>query len=62
MSQYCIILKLFLIPDTLILVFNNEKVPLLRTNIAWPSDKSIKYQNPPEPLKEGNLFIIFNFI
>uniref|UniRef100_A0A2S2Q413 Cell cycle control protein 50A n=1 Tax=Sipha flava TaxID=143950 RepID=A0A2S2Q413_9HEMI len=39
--------------DTLTLAYDDKKVPLLRTNIAWPSDKNIKYQNPPEPLKEA---------
>jgi len=39
--------------DTLTLMYNNEKVPLHRTGIAWPSDKNIKYQNPPGNLKEA---------
>lgn len=38
--------------DTLSLMYNDEKVPLHRTGIAWPSDKNIKYQNPPGNLKE----------
>lgn len=42
--------------DTLTLIYNNEKVPLHRTGIAWPSDKNIKYQNPPGNLKEGITF------
>ncbi|XP_063229658.1 cell cycle control protein 50A [Bacillus rossius redtenbacheri] len=33
---------------------NNEKeVPLLKTGIAWPSDKQIKFQNPPGNLSEA---------
>ncbi|XP_043468389.1 cell cycle control protein 50A isoform X1 [Leptopilina heterotoma] len=33
---------------------DNETVPLLRTGIAWPSDKRIKFRNP-----DGNLSEIF---
>ncbi|XP_014485062.1 PREDICTED: cell cycle control protein 50A isoform X2 [Dinoponera quadriceps] len=33
---------------------DNSKVPLLRTGIAWPSDKNIKFKNP-----EGDLKIAF---
>lgn len=36
--------------DTLTLKFNGKDVPLLNTGIAWPSDKNIKFKNPP-----GNL-------
>nr|CAD7404004.1 unnamed protein product [Timema poppensis] len=31
----------------------NEEVPLLKTGIAWPSDKQIKFRNPPGDLKEA---------
>ncbi|XP_046681147.1 cell cycle control protein 50A isoform X2 [Homalodisca vitripennis] len=27
----------------------NNNVPLLRTDIAWPSDKEVKFRNPPIP-------------
>ncbi|XP_076169986.1 cell cycle control protein 50A isoform X2 [Ptiloglossa arizonensis] len=33
---------------------HNLKVPLLKTGIAWPSDKNIKFRNP-----EGNLTEVF---
>ncbi|XP_008479039.1 cell cycle control protein 50A [Diaphorina citri] len=36
-------------------IFNDKKkeVPVLRTGIAWPSDKAVKFHNPPGPdLKE----------
>jgi len=39
-------------------MYNERYVPLLRTQIAWKSDKSIKYQNPEHSrgnLKEGIL-------
>lgn len=29
------------------------KVPMLRTGIAWPSDKSIKFRNPEGDLREA---------
>lgn len=29
------------------------KVPMLRTGIAWPSDKSIKFRNPEGDLKQA---------
>lgn len=29
-------------------------VPLLRTGIAWPSDRQIKFQNPEGDLQDGN--------
>ncbi|KAI5701261.1 hypothetical protein M8J75_007821 [Diaphorina citri] len=37
-------------------IFNDKKkeVPVLRTGIAWPSDKAVKFHNPPGPdLKEA---------
>ncbi|XP_026683983.1 cell cycle control protein 50C [Diaphorina citri] len=37
-------------------IFNdkNKEVPVLRTGIAWPSDKAVKFHNPPGPdLKEA---------
>lgn len=45
--------SIFIISDSLILEYNGKQVPLLRTGIAWPSDKNIKYQNPPGQLEEG---------
>lgn len=41
-------------------IFNDKKkeVPVLRTGIAWPSDKAVKFHNPPGPdLKEGEFSI-----
>lgn len=32
---------------------HNRTVPVLRTGIAWPSDKEIKFRNPPGDLREG---------
>ncbi|XP_076243841.1 cell cycle control protein 50A isoform X2 [Calliopsis andreniformis] len=34
---------------------HNDWVPLLKTGIAWPSDKNIKFRNP-----DGNLTEVFN--
>lgn len=49
MYQYLVIF-----PDSLTLKYNDKNVPLLKTGIAWPSDKKIKFQNPPGySLKEG---------
>lgn len=46
-----------LFSDELILLsarHDNKKVPLLNTGIAWPSDKNIKFRNPPgDNLKEA---------
>ncbi|VVC29435.1 Hypothetical protein CINCED_3A021660 [Cinara cedri] len=42
-----------LFSDDLTLKYNEKQVPLLRTGIAWPSDKNIKYQNPPGQIKEA---------
>ncbi|KAF0754514.1 cell cycle control protein 50A [Aphis craccivora] len=42
-----------LFSDTLTLEYNDKPVPLLRTQIAWESDKNIKYQNPKGDLKEA---------
>lgn len=46
-----------LFSDTLELYWNDHpedpKVPLLRTGIAWPSDKEIKFNNPKGDLKEA---------
>jgi len=50
---------LIYILDKLTLMYNERHVPLLRTQIAWESDKNIKYQNPEHSkgnLKEGILF------
>lgn len=37
--------------DTLVLINSKtgKPVPLLRTGIAWPSDKNIKFRNPSDP-------------
>jgi len=43
-------------------MYNNEKVPLHRTGIAWPSDKSVKYKNPPGNLKEGIFYYLIILI
>ncbi|GLV36787.1 CDC50 [Carabus blaptoides fortunei] len=32
---------------------HTKDVPLLRTGIAWPSDKQIKFRNPPGDLKDA---------
>uniref|UniRef100_A0A0K8TP30 Putative cell cycle control protein n=1 Tax=Tabanus bromius TaxID=304241 RepID=A0A0K8TP30_TABBR len=43
--------------DSLTITQQNTLVPLLRTGIAWPSDKQIKFRNPPDlegELKKGN--------
>lgn len=40
-----ILLPLSLV-DTLALRFNGTKVPLLKTGIAWPTDKEAKFKNP----------------
>ncbi|KAH0553316.1 cell cycle control protein 50A [Cotesia glomerata] len=32
---------------------NNMPVPLIRTGIAWPSDKNIKFKNPPGNLEQA---------
>uniref|UniRef100_A0A8D8LME6 Cell cycle control protein 50A n=1 Tax=Cacopsylla melanoneura TaxID=428564 RepID=A0A8D8LME6_9HEMI len=35
-------------------VNNSKEVPVLRTGIAWPSDREVKFHNPPGPdLKEA---------
>ncbi|XP_050425272.1 cell cycle control protein 50A [Adelges cooleyi] len=39
--------------DSLTLQYSDANVPLLRTGIAWPSDKNIKYQNPAGELKNA---------
>ncbi|KAL0276979.1 UNVERIFIED_CONTAM: hypothetical protein PYX00_004425 [Menopon gallinae] len=41
-----------LFSDELLLFRDDEEVPLLKTGIAWPSDKSIKFHNPPGNLEE----------
>jgi len=51
----------FFISDTLTLEYNDKPVPLLRTQIAWESDKNIKYQNPKGDLKEGLLYSHFDY-
>uniref|UniRef100_A0A336N1R8 CSON008764 protein n=1 Tax=Culicoides sonorensis TaxID=179676 RepID=A0A336N1R8_CULSO len=32
---------------------NGQEVPTIRTGIAWPSDRKIKFKNPPGDLKEA---------
>jgi len=58
--KLCNIVKnYFFISDNLILMYSERIVPLLRTQIAWKSDKSIKYHNPEHSegnLKEGILY------
>lgn len=40
--------------DTLkIKIKDGRMVPLLRTGIAWPSDRNIKFKNPPGILEDG---------
>jgi hypothetical protein len=37
-------------------------VPLLKTGIAWPSDKEIKFRNPPgNSLSQGEFHVHFIF-
>jgi len=38
---------------TLFSIKHNKSVPLLKTGIAWPSDKNIKFRNPEGNLKEA---------
>ena len=42
-------LELFFLQPT-----TNITVPLIKTGIAWPSDKEIKFRNPDGNLQEGN--------
>jgi hypothetical protein len=36
---------------------NKEDVPLLNTEIAWPTDKEIKFRNPPgNNLSQGEFY------
>lgn len=46
--------------DTLVIIKQGdpEPVPLLRTGIAWPSDKNIKFRNPEGDLQSGEFFEI----
>ncbi|XP_043289945.1 cell cycle control protein 50A [Venturia canescens] len=43
--------------DNLTLIWYNNRseeiVPLIKTGIAWPSDKNIKFRNPPGDLKQA---------
>lgn len=32
---------------------DGKEVPVIRTGIAWPSDKEIKFRNPEGDLKTG---------
>jgi hypothetical protein len=54
----------FVITDELSIEFtdsNNHKkpVPLLKMGIAWPSDKEIKFRNPPgSSLAQGELYFL----
>lgn len=34
----------------------NKDVPVLRTGIAWTSDKEIKFRNPPGDLETGKIY------
>ncbi len=51
--------------DTLTIISDSDgKVPLLNTGIAWPSDKEIKFRNPPGDLRtalEGKRIILKTF-
>ena len=39
---------------------NKEDVPLLNTEIAWPTDKEIKFRNPPgNNLSQGEFYTQF---
>lgn len=42
------------------------KVPLLRKGIAWPSDKEVKFNNPPlapkQTLKDGEFIMFFKIL
>ncbi|KAK6639882.1 hypothetical protein RUM43_008157 [Polyplax serrata] len=40
-----------LFSDELSLLYEGKPVPLLNIGIAWPSDKTIKFRNPPGDLK-----------
>lgn len=42
-----------LFSDELKLISPHGEVPVKRTGIAWPSDRKIKFKNPPGPLKEA---------
>lgn len=46
--------------DTLTIHSNDPRrlVPLLRTGIAWPSDRQIKFRNPPGKLEEGSFCLL----
>jgi hypothetical protein len=53
---------MFVIADELSLNFNDKSkstpVVLLNTDIAWPSDRTIKFQNPPgNNLSLGEIYI-----
>lgn len=50
-----------LFSDTFSLYSNDHKtnVSLERTGIAWPSDRDIKFKNPPGDLKTG-ILVYFN--
>jgi hypothetical protein len=48
----------FVITDELSITFDSKReVKLLNTEIAWPSDKQIKFRNPPGNLYEGEFDI-----
>lgn len=45
--------------DTLVLISTAKgEVPVLKTGIAWPSDKEIKFRNPPGNLRDGKFMKI----
>jgi hypothetical protein len=54
----------FVITDELSIEFIDSKnhkmpVPLLKTGIAWPSDKEIKFRNPPgNSLSQGEFHVL----
>lgn len=58
---------MFVITDELSIEFIDSKnhkmpVPLLKTGIAWPSDKEIKFRNPPGSSLSQGEFHVINFL
>jgi len=52
----------FVITDELSINFTDstnhmKEVKLVNTEIAWPSDKEIKFRNPPGNLSDGEFYI-----
>lgn len=57
----CFIKFVFTFLDTLTVrpQDSDKNVPVLRTGIAWTSDKEIKFRNPPGDLKTGKVLFIY---